>query len=304
MTILQEYISQFLKYIEKEKRYSKKTVIAYKNDLLQFKAFIQNNFEIFKFSIKDIQHQTIRSFLGQFLEKGFSKRSTSRKLAALRSFFNYLSRKRIISINPTLNIVSPRLPKQLPNVVTEREIERMLDLPAKDSIEGLRDRAILELLYGTGIRLSELVQLSQSDVDFKNDTITVLGKGRKTRIIPLGRKAKEVLKEYLRHHSELYSSNTKDDDRTSLFLSNRGRRINNVAVYRIVRKYLTQSAEVQKKGAHVLRHSFATHLLNRGADIRAVKELLGHESLSTTQVYTHVSIDWLKKVYKQTHPKA
>lgn len=179
-----------------------------------------------------------------------------------------------------------------------------MEAPDGTTPEGLRDRALLELLYGTGIRLSELVQLELADVDFYNDTLKVLGKGRKHRIVPLGRKAKEALKKYLARRHELLNAPQAGGDEGGIFISVRGSRMTSRTVYRVVHRWIGTVSEIEKRSPHVLRHTFATHLLNRGADLRAVKELLGHESLSTTQLYTHVTVDRLKRIYKQAHPKA
>ena len=179
-----------------------------------------------------------------------------------------------------------------------------MSLPEISTVTGMRDRAVLELLYGTGIRVSELVHLDLDDLDLRNGTIKVLGKGSKHRIVPVGSKAREALQAYIPSRARLLSGQTSDDDRRAIFLSPHGRRIYPKSVYLIVRKYIGAVSELAKKSPHVLRHTFATHLLNRGADLRAVKELLGHESLSTTQLYTHVTVDRLKRIYKQAHPKA
>ena len=180
----------------------------------------------------------------------------------------------------------------------------MFGLPDKSSAQGLRDAALLELLYSTGMRVSELVGLNVNNIDWSNSTVKVLGKGAKERIIPFGKPARIVLKQYLERRNEFLSSATQSRDQQAVFFSARGRRIYPAAVYLIVVKYISKVAELEKKSPHVLRHTFATHLLNRGADIRAVKDLLGHENLSTTQIYTHVSVDRLKRVYEQAHPKA
>ena len=299
-----DHIRTYLEYLENERNYSRHTIRSYQVDLGQFQNFLFHHYSTSKINLSIIDQLTIRLFLGELSEQGKSKRSVARKLAAIRSFYKFLVRRDIVQRNPALNIVTPRLPKKLPSFLDELSVERMMDIPDISTIEGLRDRAILELLYGTGIRLSELVSLGMKSVDFKNDTIKVLGKGRKHRVIPLGRKAKESLKQFLPRREELFSSRTSDHDRQAIFLSARGLRIYPKGVYLIVNKYISFVSELEKKSPHILRHTFATHLLNRGADLRAVKELLGHESLSTTQLYTHVTVDRLKRIYQQAHPKA
>jgi len=304
LSIIQQHIHQFLDHLSHEKNYSFHTISAYENDLRQFHQFLGRHFSGKSFDYSDIDHITIRLFLGDLIEEGKSKQSVVRKLAAIRSFLKFLVKKKIIEVNPGSHIVTPRLPKKLPTFLDESYVDRMMNLPDRTTAGGLRDRAILELLYGTGIRLSELVCLCLGNIDFNNETIKVLGKGRKHRIIPLGRKAKEALRNYLTQRESFFTDQATEEDRNAVFLSARGQRIYSKAVYLIVRKYMSQVSDLVKKSPHVLRHSFATHMLNRGADLRAVKELLGHESLSTTQLYTHVTVDRLKRIYEQAHPKA
>ena len=299
-----EEIRKYLEYIEKDRNYSPHTIAAYQDDLNQFHEFLCGHFGRKKITLPEVDHQVLRSFLGQLVECGIAKRSAARKLASLRSFFKFLVRRGVVPNNPGLNVVTPRLSKRLPLYLNESSIDRMMALPDTSNVKGLRDRAILELLYGTGIRLSEMIQLDFGDIDLKNDTIKVMGKGKKDRIVPLGRKAKESLKNYFEHREKLCTPQTGEGDRAAIFLSSRGRRMYPKAVYLLVNKYIGSVSELEKRSPHILRHTFATHLLNRGADLRAVKELLGHESLSTTQLYTHVTIDRLKRIYEQAHPRA
>ena len=270
----------------------------------QFNEFLQRHESRQIISPSSIDQLTVRLFLGDLLERGLSKKSSARKLAAVRSFLKFLVVRKVIEFNPALNVVTPKLPKRLPVFLDEPSIEKMMAVPDRSRVEGLRDRALLELLYGTGIRLSELVGLELKDLDLKSDTAKVFGKGAKHRIVPIGRKAKEALREYLARRPELLGANTMAGDREALFLTVHGRRIYAKGVYLIVNRCIGAVSELEKRSPHVLRHTFATHLLNRGADLRAVKELLGHESLSTTQLYTHVTVDRLKRIYKQAHPKA
>ncbi len=299
-----DYVQTYLDYIKRERNYSVHTVTAYADDLQDFHDFLKRHFSTESYSIKAVDHLTIRLFLGDLLDRGISKKSVARKLSAIRSFMKFLLKRNVITSNSAANVVTPKLPKKLPVFLDEPSVDKMMNKPDCSQTEGLRDRAILELLYGTGIRLNELLQLNISDVDFHGDTIKVLGKGRKHRIVPLGSKAKEALKKYFVHRDQWYSDATGEKDRLAVFLSVHGKRLYPKGVYIIVNRYIGSVSDLEKKSPHVLRHSFATHLLNHGADLRAVKELLGHESLSTTQLYTHVTVDRLKRIYKQAHPKA
>jgi integrase/recombinase XerC len=297
-----DLINNFLAYLDREKNYSPNTIASYEDDLTQFHNFLVRHFSKDKYDLEEIDHISIRLFLGDLIEQGINKRSAVRKLAAIRSFYKYCIKRNVVKSNPSLNIVTPKLPKRYPSFVDESVIDQMMNLPDVSTIAGLRDRAILEILYGTGIRLNELINLDLGNIDFKNDTIKVLGKGRKHRIVPLGKKAKDSLKQYLSRRNELLTKG--NSDQQAVFISARGLRIYPKGVYLIVNKYITAFSEVEKKSPHVLRHTFATHMLNRGADLIAVKDILGHESLSTTQLYTHVTIDRLKRIYNQAHPKA
>ncbi|HUL43015.1 MAG TPA: tyrosine recombinase XerC [Bacteroidota bacterium] len=298
------YVSPYIDYLARERNYSEHTTAAYAEDLRQFLDFLKRHFAGTPWTLKSIDHLTIRLFLGDLLEQGLGTRSVARKLAAIRSWMKFLVKKNVLRTNPALNVVTPKLPKKLPVFLDESSVETMMNLPDLSTPLGCRDRAILELLYGTGIRLSELIQLDLGDVDFAGETVKVLGKGRKQRIVPLGRKAAEAMSGYLKMREVLFTDTTQADDRKAIFLSVHGRRIYPKGVYEVVRNAIAAVSEIEKKSPHVLRHTFATHLLNRGADLRAVKELLGHESLSTTQLYTHVTVDRLKRIYNQAHPKA
>lgn len=297
-------IKAFLEYLKFEKNYSQNTILSYEDDLLQLNRFFSKHFNTDNYSLSEVDNVTIRLFLGDLIENGLTKKIVVRKLAAVRSFYKYLLKHKLVSNNPTTNIVTPKVPKKLPSFLDEASMAKMMELPDTTGIEGLRDRALLEILYSTGIRMNELIQLSLNNIDWANETIKVIGKGNKTRIIPFGRKAKAALKTYLEQRQEIFSNKTKSDFKQYVFLSNRGLQLYPKGVYNIVSYYINLVSDVEKKSPHVIRHTFATHLLNRGADLRAVKELLGHESLSTTQIYTHVTADRLKRIYKQAHPKA
>lgn len=293
---MQAFVRAYLEYLEMERNYSHHTVRSYADDLQQFTSFLQQGRHQ---SLSQIRKETLRLFLRSLVERGLSTKSISRKIACLRSFFKYLRRRNIVEANPTVALVSPRVERPLPVFLDENTTAKLLEAPDVSTAEGKRDSALLETLYSTGIRLSELIGLNVPDVNFIRGTIKVRGKGRKERIVPIGKKAVEALRAYL-------GSRRKEKGSASgpLFALTDGRRCYPMAVHRVLGKYISAVSEIQKKSPHVIRHTFATHLLNRGADLRAVKELLGHESLSTTQIYTHVSTERMKKIYRQSHPKA
>ncbi len=298
------YIKTFLEYLEKEKNYSRNTIVSYEDDLLQFNTFLSRHFGDTSFTPSMIDRVTIRLFLGELLEEKKSKRSIARKLASIRSFLKYLVRTEILERNVGIYVATPKLQKKLPVFLDESSVSKMMDLPDTSTPEGLRDKAVLEVLYGTGIRMGELIQLKLDSVNIVKNVIKVVGKGNKQRIVPVGSKARTAIQNYLKRRNELLERVDKKESEARIFLSNRGKPLYPRGVYNIVTKYIGRIAEIEKKSPHVLRHTFATHMLNRGADLRAVKELLGHESLSTTQLYTHVTVERLKKIYEQAHPKA
>jgi tyrosine recombinase XerC len=299
--VIESKIPTYLQYLDKERNYSPHTLSSYEDDLRQFSVFLRGYFSGRDYALGDIGHVAIRHFLGDLLEQKFSKRSIARKLACIKSFFKYLHRVHAVEVNPAANVASPKLEKRLPQYLDERAVTELMQQPDDMTTEGVRDRAILELFYSTGIRLSELIGLDMADMDVKNRTIKVTGKGSKERIVPFGRRAADALQHYVTERNRLVVPLS---PLQAVFLTKRGKRMNPKGVNVLVKKYIKEVSEIQKNSPHVLRHSFATHLLNRGADLRAVKELLGHESLSTTQIYTHVSVDRLKKIYSQAHPKA
>ncbi len=302
---MQEQITPFLQHLRGERNYSPHTLASYEDDLRQFSEFLSRHFSDSIFSPALIDRLTVRSFLNDLVEQDFSRRSIARKLACLKTFFRHLTKTNVIETSPALNIQAPRLIKSLPTVLAESVIEDLLSQPDLAKPEGVRDRAILETFYGTGIRLSELISLQWRDINFHEGTIKVTGKGSKQRIIPLGRKASAALREYASIRTKIVVATYKDGTGGErVFITKRGKPLSPKGVNVLVNGYIAKVSEIKKKSPHVLRHSFATHLLDRGADLRAVKELLGHESLSTTQVYTHVSVERLKKVYAQAHPKA
>lgn len=299
---MQKLISAYLSYLEDERNYSQHTIVSYANDLAQYYAFLKTTYPELIERQNDTDHGVIRSFLGLLLDSGVSKKSVVRKLSSLRSFYKFLVRRKIVRQNPALNIISPKVEKKLPQFVDKESMERILALPKTDSFDGARDAVILELLYGSGIRRAELIGLNLDDVDQRNRTIKVTGKGNKQRIVPVTVKAHQSVQHYASFRKEIMTQSGSTEP--ALVISNKGTRLTPSMVNTIVSRYLTGSTEIRKKSPHVLRHSFATHLLDNGADIMAVKELLGHESLSTTQVYTHVTVERLKRIYHQAHPKA
>lgn len=290
------HLYSFIDYLKYEKRYSAHTITSYNNDLNQFFAFSgQDNLSI---TISEINYQHIRSWVSELIKHKIAARSVNRKLSSLKSFFKYLQRQQIISINPLSKISGPKTPKRLPVFVDEHQMEDLFTkVKFEDGFNGQRDKLILDILYQTGIRRSELTHLKEVDVDLFNSTIKVLGKRNKERIIPISISLKRNLEEYLRVKQELNLSNL------MLLVSEKGHTLSEQAVYRSVKKHLAQVTTINKKSPHILRHTFATHLLNNGADINAVKELLGHANLSATQIYTHNTIEKLKRSYKQAHPR-
>lgn len=294
-TKLSVVIDDFLEYLRKEKAFSMHTVFAYKRDLFQFAAFIEER--NLPENIHDVMKKTVlRSFIFNLSNCGAKTRTIARKLAALKSFSRYCLKKNYITVNPSKVLSSPKLDKPLPVFLTQSQTEK-LNVTVPEDNENLRDFTIVEFFYGSGIRLSELHGLDIGSVDERHGVVRVFGKGRKERIVPLTSVALEAFKKYLQVHSNA------DPDKP-LFINKKGERISRRQIERIVEKRLSRVSAQKKRSPHVLRHSFATHLMDGGADIRAVKELLGHASLNTTQIYTHVSREQLLKIYKQAHPRA
>ena len=292
-------IRNFLRYLAQERHYSSNTIEAYANDLVQFESFLTNYFNIQTVFWQRVDKKIIRHFMISLQENNISRRSVARKLATIKSFFKFLNREEIIDINPALSIKMPKFEKKLPEFISPEEIENILKLPQVRTFEGLRDLAILELLYGTGMRLTELINIMDKDLLLAENLVRVHGKGNKDRVIPVGEAAKKVLLEYLEIRPQYAEKNVEN-----IFVLKSGKKMYPIAVQRIIKKYLSGVTNIHKKSPHVLRHTYATHLLNAGAGIRVVKDLLGHENLSTTQVYTHLSIDHLKNIYNRAHPGA
>lgn len=292
-------VENFLKYLEHERRYSGHTIISYKNDLAQFQKFLQAEFE--NSPIETATHNQIRSWVIDLVEKGILENSVNRKISSLKSFFKFLIKREVIADNPTTKIQILKKPKRLPKFVKEEEINSLLDrIEFPQDHSGLRDQLIIELLYNTGIRLSELTGLRSSDVNEFNGEIKVLGKRNKERIIPVSKNLIRLIKNYNNVKSGTFN-NYKGD---YLIVSNEGKKAYPMLIYRSVKKFLGLVSNLDVKSPHVLRHTFATHLLNKGAELNALKELLGHANLSATQIYTHNSLEKLRDVHKQAHPKA
>ncbi len=292
------YITSFLSYIEYERRYSKHTIESYGNDLEQFRLYLKSEYQ--KEEIELASHLEIRSWIVQMMEQKISPRSINRKLSTLKSFFKFLMRKGVVKKSPLGKVLAPKTSKRLPVFVEKSGIERLLtDIEFPEGFEGARDKMIIDLFYGTGMRRSELNNLKETDIDSYNAQIKVLGKGNKERIIPIQPQLRTALREYIDLKNQSIANSS-----IHLFVNREGKLLNPSNIYQIVKKYLNLITTIDKKSPHVLRHTFATHLMNNGADINAVKELLGHASLAATQVYTHNTIDKLKNIYKQAHPKA
>ncbi len=303
---MDELIERYVNYLQYERNASPHTVRNYRSDLLQFRNFLTHGQPKDSINISRIDALCIRAFLAFLFEKENKKTSIARKLAAVRAFFKFLSRERVLAESPASAVSTPKLSKTLPRIMTEEEMNTFLDQMAKAAQSAdpavLRDRAILELLYASGLRVSELVGLDLASVSFGDAMLLVRGKGRKERIVPFGSKAKQALTEYLPVRERLLRENKASGP--ALFLNARGSRLTTRSVDRLVKKYVRTFGPNLKVSPHSLRHAFASHLLTEGADLRAIQEMLGHKSLATTQKYTQLSIKHLIDVYDKAHPKA
>jgi integrase/recombinase XerC len=301
-------LAAFLRSIEHGRQLSPHTVSAYRRDLDELVAFLDRHFSADSWSWKDVDRIALRGYLAHTSRRGLARRSIARKLSAARTFFRFMHREDLVETNPARAVRSPKLDRTLPAWLTRLQVERLFDVAQHGSMEntfrGTRDYAIVELFYATGMRLSELHGLDMPQLDLVGDQARVMGKGRKERIVPLGRPAVAALRRYEMRRTEVLARIGPNADRQAVFLTERGRRISRRQIQNIVRGFLDKVADDAGVSTHSLRHSFATHLLDAGADLMAVKELLGHVSLSTTRIYTHIARDRLRRVYDQAHPRA
>lgn len=290
-------ILQFVDYLSLEKKYSSHTIEAYRNDVSRFQEFCLLEFD--HDNLLEMNYGLIRAWIVKLVETGISNRSINRKLSSLKAFYKYLLKSKQIKEDPLLKHKALKTAKRLQVPFSKQEMDRVMqDLESANSFESVRDRLIVELFYSTGMRRAELIELRMNDVDFSNETIKVLGKRNKERYLPLLKNVQESIRRYLEFRAQL-----KTPSNDHLFLTNKGNKIYATLVYRIINSYFSNVSSKLKKSPHVIRHSFATHLLNEGADLNSVKELLGHSSLASTQVYTNSSLSELKKVYNRAHPR-
>jgi len=290
--LIDRYIEKFIRYLEIERNASKHTLINYSVDLKSLSEFLREE------PIEKIDYVSLRRYLAHIKEQNLSKVSIARKIASIRSFFKFLFREGIIKSNPASSLSTPKRDKHLPKFLDEKEIVILLESPDRETEAGLRDRSILETLYSTGIRVSELVGLDMDNIDQIGGIIKVYGKGKKERIVPIGERALQAIRDYLKARRPI-AKETK-----ALFFNKNGGRLTDRSIRRIINKYITKASIQQKISPHTLRHSFATHMLDHGADLRSVQELLGHANLSTTQIYTHITTERLKSAYTKAHPRA
>ena len=293
---------EFLNYLSLERAYSPHTVAGYENDLRAFKTYLGKTES--GLDLQDVDADLVRGWAMDLMSAGMKATSVNRKLSSLRTFYKYLLKKGVIKVSPMQNVGGPKKSKPLPQFVREDDMERMLCATAQgESWQEVREHVILQLFYETGIRLSELVGLNDSDVDFVRMTVKVTGKRNKQRIMPIGRGLADSLRRYMDSRDEVLRSSI-SSAQSPLFVTDKGDRVYPHWVYRVVRKNLSQVVTLKKRSPHVLRHTFATAMLNNAAELETVKELMGHESVSTTQIYTHTTFEELKKAYKQAHPRA
>lgn len=287
-------------YLRYEKRMSPHTIIAYQDDLEQFAQYVEQAFQLQ--DIVKADADMVRTWVLTLMEEGLTTRSVNRKISCLKSFYKYQQKMGFVEDNIMRQVVSPKMSKRLPQFVEEHDMDRLFTADMfSDDFEGIRDRAILEMFYATGMRLSELLNIKLVDIDFYEKTVKVLGKRNKERIIPLNHIVIEVLEKYLSVCQNQFGEMNKN---SCIFVTSKNKKMYPKLIYNIVRKYLDCVTTIDKRSPHVLRHTFATHLLNHGADINAIKEILGHSSLAATQVYTHNTIEKLKSIYQQAHPRA
>ncbi|MER3465248.1 MAG: integrase [Chitinophagaceae bacterium] len=291
-------IQPFIDYLKFERRFSKHTITSYERDLISFFDYLQVQYN--SIPIEQLSHIYIRGWLASLKDEGLTSKSINRKISTLRSFFKYQLKVGVIRQTPMIKIIAPKNEKRLPQFVAEKDINTLFQhIEFPDTWKGKTEQLLLQLFYNTGMRLSELINLKETSINFSNHTVKILGKGNKERIVPISPEISLSIKEYLQEKKKLFS-----DTPEALLISEKGKALSSRSVYTSVQTYLSQITTIEKRSPHVLRHTFATHLTNNGADLNAVKELLGHSSLAATQVYTHNTIDKLKNIYKKAHPKA
>ncbi len=291
---------EFVKYLRYERNMSPETIRAYEKDLHQFLRFYSKG-DGTKVDPKLITTLQVREFLAQLKERNYQKTTVVRKLATIRSFYKFLMRKGYVTTNPLTDIETPKVEKKLPHFLSTDEVEKLLNAPQGSSFQSVRDRAILETLYSTGLRVSELTALNVTDLDFTAEVIKARGKGRRERVVPIGSFALQAIKNYVEARSQVPRINEEDPD--ALFLNRFGDRLSSRSIRKILDKYIKVTGLNERTSPHTLRHSFATHLLDRGANLRMVQELLGHKHLSTTQIYTHVTTQRTQKAYEEAHQR-
>ena len=289
-------ITSFINYLNLEKKYSKHTIIAYKNDLNSFQSFSDEHFQ--NQQISSANYSQIRSWIVSLVKQGVANRTINRKLSSLKSFYKFLQKVNQIKINPLLNHQPLKVAKTIQVPFSEKEILDVLKSNDENDFESVRNKLIVELFYATGIRRSELINIKISDIDFNNETIKILGKRNKERYIPLLKITQNSIQNYLKYRSGVSKKNE------CLLLTLKGEKIYDTLVYRVINNYFSKVSTKVKTSPHIIRHTFASHLINEGADLNAVKELLGHSSLASTQIYTHSSLGKLKEIYNQTHPRS
>ena len=286
---MERFIGKFLNYLDVEKNYSEHTIRNYRSDLKEFHSFLD------KKDPKQITHLDLRKFLAELRQNNCAKRTIVRKLSTIRSFFKFLSREKYLESDPSRSLFTPKLDKYLPEFLDTEKTLKLITAPSLDNVLGIRDRALLEVLYSTGMRVSELVGLNVDDIDLISGAVKVRGKGKKERMALLGRESQNAVRTYFKKQNR---------GSGAVFLNSRGGRITDRSVRRIIDKYVKQCSIENKISPHSIRHSYATHLLNNGADLRSVQELLGHKNLSTTQIYTHLGSKRLREMYQKAHPRA
>ena len=300
--LLTSLVDSFFYYLENERNMAKMTIKAYNSDWNDFFNYLENELEydIISLDVAEITHNIVRKYLAYLNRKQFNPNTIARRMASLKSFYRYLLKKAIIKQNPLDLLSTPKIPKKLPKYLDEQEMEKVLQQPLLSTATGLRDRAIMELLYGAGIRVSELASLDLENLDLAYGYIRVIGKGSRERIVPIGKEAIKALKLYLEKARPKWTGKREK----ALFVNQKGGRLSDRSVRTFVQKYCRQAGTREILSPHGFRHSFATHLLDNGADLRVVQELLGHQKISSTQIYTHVSRAKLRKVYHLAHPRA